>query len=242
MSKVVTKEQLLESVRKSELLNFMLAQDVAAELAKRPTANEVAASINELFTSVGDGKSLIASAITDKGILTAEDASFQTMRENILAIETGDGTITMESLVITTPPNKVDYYYNGLWHEYFDPTGMTFVLHVDLIGMKLALPVQPIYEAIDQDRHKMVYTMRPVAPEGMSNWPEVELELSPDRALQEGDAQITAEVRWRGQRVQAAQPINAAYSSPRWYDIEKKNRTWAEFGTEFGTWAGVETA
>jgi hypothetical protein len=40
-------------------------------------------AINELFQNVDNGKSLLASAITDKGIDTLSDASFATMAENI---------------------------------------------------------------------------------------------------------------------------------------------------------------
>lgn len=39
--------------------------------------------LNEVFQSVSNGKSLIASAITDKGIATAADATFQVMADNI---------------------------------------------------------------------------------------------------------------------------------------------------------------
>lgn len=39
-----------------------------------------------LKTSVGNGKSAIASAITDKGVSTASDATFQTMATNIRSI------------------------------------------------------------------------------------------------------------------------------------------------------------
>lgn len=91
MSKTVTLEQLLESARKSEALSVQIAQAAQAELEKRPTSTEVNEAMDRLFTSVSDGKSLIASAITDKGVATAADASFQTMRENILAIENGGG-------------------------------------------------------------------------------------------------------------------------------------------------------
>ena len=45
--------------------------------------------LNELKTSVSNGKSLIASAITDKGISTAFDATFQLMADNIASIATG---------------------------------------------------------------------------------------------------------------------------------------------------------
>ena len=39
--------------------------------------------LNSLKSSVSEGKSLIASAVTDKGVNTAEDASFQTIASNI---------------------------------------------------------------------------------------------------------------------------------------------------------------
>ena len=44
--------------------------------------------ISSLKSSVSNGKSLIASAITDKGVSTASDATFQTMSNNIRNIET----------------------------------------------------------------------------------------------------------------------------------------------------------
>lgn len=43
-------------------------------------------AIDELFISVSEGKSLIASAVTDKGVETAADASFETIAENISQI------------------------------------------------------------------------------------------------------------------------------------------------------------
>ena len=49
--------------------------------------------ISSLKSSVSNGKSLIASAITDKGISTASDATFQTMANNIGNIATGDSVL-----------------------------------------------------------------------------------------------------------------------------------------------------
>jgi len=44
----------------------------------------------ELKNSVSDGKALVASAITDKGVATASDATFSVMASNIRNIPTGD--------------------------------------------------------------------------------------------------------------------------------------------------------
>lgn len=46
--------------------------------------------LDELFQSVSNGKGLIASAITDKGVETLADATFETIAENISNIEAGD--------------------------------------------------------------------------------------------------------------------------------------------------------
>ena len=42
--------------------------------------------IDSCFQSVSEGKSLVAAAVTDKGVATAADATFQTMSNNIRAI------------------------------------------------------------------------------------------------------------------------------------------------------------
>ncbi len=52
----------------------------------------VESALEGLFTSVSDGKALVASAITDKGVETPPDATFSQMAENIGAITTGSST------------------------------------------------------------------------------------------------------------------------------------------------------
>ena len=51
--------------------------------------SDVVSAVNELFTSVSDGKALVASAVTDKGVSTQSDAAFATMAANVRAIPTG---------------------------------------------------------------------------------------------------------------------------------------------------------
>ena len=50
--------------------------------------DSVVDAINELFTSVSNGKTAIAAAITDKGVATAASDSFSTMASNIALIST----------------------------------------------------------------------------------------------------------------------------------------------------------
>ena len=47
--------------------------------------------MKEVFASVSNGKSVVASAITDMGIETETDATFQTMADNIMRINSGYG-------------------------------------------------------------------------------------------------------------------------------------------------------
>lgn len=53
--------------------------------------NQRLAQLDQLFTSVSEGKSAVAAAITDKGVTTAADATFQQMADNINAIQSGAG-------------------------------------------------------------------------------------------------------------------------------------------------------
>lgn len=57
------------------------------------SANDVQAAVTELFTSVSEGKSLLAGAITDKGVSTSANDTFQQMANNVAAIETGGGGV-----------------------------------------------------------------------------------------------------------------------------------------------------
>lgn len=60
--------------------------------SENPVQNKViTARLDEVFTSVSNGKALIASAITDKGISTDSDATFQQMANNIELINGGYG-------------------------------------------------------------------------------------------------------------------------------------------------------
>lgn len=56
------------------------------------TADNVQGAIDQLFTSVSNGKSQIASAITDMGVSTSANATFAQMATNIGNIETGYDT------------------------------------------------------------------------------------------------------------------------------------------------------
>lgn len=66
-------------------MNLIKPSDIGA-----PTTAE----FNSLKTSVSEGKALIATAVTGKGVQTAADATFQTMATNIGSIPTGYTRVT----------------------------------------------------------------------------------------------------------------------------------------------------
>lgn len=68
-------------------------------------ATNVQEAIDELFQSVSEGKSLIASAVTDKGVETAADASFETIAENISQISSGPSGDFYNIEVTASPSN-----------------------------------------------------------------------------------------------------------------------------------------
>lgn len=59
------------------------------DLSNLPTTDKssLVAAVSETFTNVSDGKALVASAITDKGVQTSSDATFAIMAQNIEDIE-----------------------------------------------------------------------------------------------------------------------------------------------------------
>ena len=74
---------------------------------------ELSSKYDQLFQSVSNGKSLIASAITGKGVSTASDATFQQMATNIGNIQTGN-CISGAASNITTESKFDDQRYNYL--------------------------------------------------------------------------------------------------------------------------------
>ena len=88
--KTETNEDNIENLKKE--VNELDAKDVSLNNDKF-TSENVHDGMTELFTSVSDGKTKVASAITDKGVTTASNESFDTMANNIRDIDTlGEGT------------------------------------------------------------------------------------------------------------------------------------------------------
>lgn len=70
-------------------------------------SDNVQGAIDELFTSVGNGKAQVAKAITDKGVSTSNNATFATMAGNIRKIATGLAIDENTSPVYYTSPAQL---------------------------------------------------------------------------------------------------------------------------------------
>lgn len=81
------------------------------------SATNVQGAIDEVFQSVSNGKSLIASAITDKGVDTLATDTFQTMADNIRSIpKEGSSSVQIFNCENGTGGNYFDFkeiYKNG---------------------------------------------------------------------------------------------------------------------------------
>ena len=75
---------------------------------KKDTFFGIQQEIKELFQYVSDGKKLIASTITDKGISTDANAEFKTMAQNIKSLSSSDETVLATFAVIS----DTHYYKN----------------------------------------------------------------------------------------------------------------------------------
>lgn len=94
-----------ETYTQNEVNN--LIPDVDSQLSAtstNPVQNKVIkARLDEVFTSVSNGKALIASAITDKGVPTQSDATFAVMAQNISDIPSGSGPKFLAGMVAFVP-------------------------------------------------------------------------------------------------------------------------------------------
>ena len=77
------------------------------------TKEFVTNEVDTLKKSVSDGKSLVAGAITEKGIITAADATFATIASNInnikIGVDTSDATASADAIL-----KDMSAYVNGL--------------------------------------------------------------------------------------------------------------------------------
>lgn len=86
-----------EGIEKNSTQYKEIAKQVGTETLNT-TAQDLKGAINEVFQNVSNGKRLIASAITDKGVNTSDTATFQEMATNIGNISSTGGWSTQYSV------------------------------------------------------------------------------------------------------------------------------------------------
>ena len=75
-----------------------ILDDTGVATNKTYSSFKIQEELDKLFQSVSNGKNLIASAITDKGVETLADATFEQMAENIGGISSGGYSQTNSAL------------------------------------------------------------------------------------------------------------------------------------------------
>ena len=96
--------------------------------SENPVMNKViTARMNEVFQSVSNGKKKVAKAITDKGVPTANDATFATMADNIDAIPSGG--VIYEAIPKTKVLPKKCNFYEGKILDYEVPSSDFYVVY-----------------------------------------------------------------------------------------------------------------
>ena len=91
-----------------------------------PSAKAVYDELQEVFQSVSNGKNLIASAITDKGVDTLADATFKQMADNIGMISGGSETIPTSYNKGTIDCGKIKDIILDISKTYFVTTAVKF--------------------------------------------------------------------------------------------------------------------
>ena len=82
-------DAVLDKTSKNSIQNKVVAKKI----------DEIENTINEIKKSVSDGKTLVATAITSKGVATESADTFDVMAENIGKIQTG---ISLTQIIGTT--------------------------------------------------------------------------------------------------------------------------------------------
>ena len=103
-------ESDIEASNVQDAIDYLVSNDSNIQTQ----INDINTNIESCFQSVSNGKTLVASAITDKGIETSSDATFETIANNINSLKLGSGNaITGDVLSGKTFTNNDGVEYTG---------------------------------------------------------------------------------------------------------------------------------
>lgn len=95
----------------AQKLQKLLSTKAGIKNAINGSGSTVGNNFSEYPTAITDGKALIAAAVTDKGVETAANATFQQIAGNIGQIETGSSGFTGMATVYLDPNLPCSYSY-----------------------------------------------------------------------------------------------------------------------------------
>lgn len=159
----------------------LTASDIAiTDTAGHYTASDVEGALSELFTNVSNGKTLIAAAITDKGVTTSANDTFGTMASNIVSISGKEQINTL-----TLNPTKDAYTYQASSATNYGSSNRLDVsaissyrsyafMEFDISSIPLGADIRSaklcLYKTYSNDNgHVLVYTLRRVTSAWVEN-------------------------------------------------------------------------
>ena len=103
-------------------------------------------SVEELKTSVSEGKALVAAAVTDKGVSTAADATFQTIANNISNLPSGGRMVRKTYDRRETQGGSTVFYYYTIDPGYvlyetvfIYPVNFSVYAHIDYLDRDMGI-------------------------------------------------------------------------------------------------------
>ena len=155
-------EKLVECDRQFDYLNARIDN-----LLNVAGVDEVTQRIEQVFQSVSDGKSLLADAITDKGIITSPEDTFAKMSANIKAITSEDGMHGIDTSSFTARPEDiVEGKTAGVKNEAVIGTMPVLVPSAFTSSVADVMPIEAT-EKGQIDAKELMYGMRSIGENGI---------------------------------------------------------------------------
>lgn len=110
---IATNQKSIGSINDLAIGNQKSIQDINTNVGENKSAiSDLLSKMNACFQSVSDGKSLLASTLTDKGISTSPDATFGVINNHILNLYTAAFTAGVDSVAGINADVEYEYHYH----------------------------------------------------------------------------------------------------------------------------------
>lgn len=110
---IATNQKAIGSINDLAIGNQKSIQEIHTDVGENKSAiSDLLNKMNACFQSVSDGKSLLASTLTDKGISTSPDATFADINNHILNLYTAAFTAGVDSVAGINADVEYEYHYH----------------------------------------------------------------------------------------------------------------------------------